>query len=98
MESWQELLRKRSIASLEALVAKFGAEHFPDLERLRQAAENVEGRISPAMVDLIKSPSDPIWSQYVPDVAKTDVQGGRGEALCGGAQWRGPNVTHIHRA
>src|SRR5437667_406675 len=61
MESWQELLRKRSIASLEALVARFGAEHFPDLERLRQAAENFEFRISPAMVDLIQSPGDPIW-------------------------------------
>ena len=34
MESWQELLRKKSIASLEALAVKFGAEHFPDLERL----------------------------------------------------------------
>src|SRR5438445_671009 len=33
MESWQELLRKRSIASLEALVARFGAEHFPVLDR-----------------------------------------------------------------
>src|SRR5229473_1997878 len=58
MESWQQLLRKQSIASLEALVAKFGAKHFPDLERLRQAAENFEFRISPAMVDLIKSPGD----------------------------------------
>src|SRR2546422_2266799 len=56
MESWQQLLRKQSIASLEALVARFGAEHFPDLDRLRQAAENFEFRISPAMVDLIKSP------------------------------------------
>src|SRR2546425_2499070 len=68
MESWQELLRKRSVASLEALVARFGAEHFPDLERLRQAAENFEFRISPAMVELITSPGDPIWRQYVPDL------------------------------
>src|SRR5438445_6836534 len=74
MESWQQLLRKQSIASLEALVAKFGAEHFPDLERLRQAAENFEFRISPAMVDLIKSPGDPIWRQYVPDLQELEVQ------------------------
>src|SRR5947209_1194513 len=60
MESWQQLLRKQSIASLEALVAKFGAEHFPDLERLRQAAENFEFRISPAMVDVIMSGGDPL--------------------------------------
>src|SRR5437016_10336111 len=76
MESWQQLLRKQSIASLEALVAKFGAEHFPDLERLRQAAENFEFRISPAMVDLIKSPGDPIWRQYVPDLQELEVHDG----------------------
>src|SRR2546428_2310020 len=76
MESWQQLLRKQSIASLEALVAKFGAEHFPDLERLRQAAENFEFRISPAMVDLITSPGDPIWRQYVPDLQELEVHDG----------------------
>src|SRR5436190_1203620 len=59
MEPWQQLLRKQSIASLDALVAKFGAEHVPDLARLRQAAENFEFRISTAMVDLIKAPGDP---------------------------------------
>ena len=63
MESWQELLRKKSIASLEALAARFGAEHVTEMARLRQAAENFEFRISPAMVDLIKSPDDPIWRQ-----------------------------------
>ncbi len=68
MAPWQELLRKKSVATLEALVAKFGPEHFPDLERLREAARNFEFRISPAMVDLIKSPGDPIWRQYVPDL------------------------------
>src|SRR5437867_5145273 len=81
MESWQELLRKRSIASLEALVARFGAEHFPDLERLRQAAANFEFRISPAMVDLIKSPGDPIWRQYVPDLQELDVRDGIVDSL-----------------
>src|SRR5207244_13594511 len=76
MESWQELLRKRSVASLEALVARFGAEHFPDLDRLRRAAENFEFRISPAMVELITSPGDPIWRQYVPDLQELDVHDG----------------------
>src|SRR3989454_8260482 len=76
MEPWQQLLCKQSIASLDALVAKFGAEHFPDLERLRQAAENFEFRISPAMVDLIKSPGDPIWRQYVPDVQELTPRAG----------------------
>src|SRR3982074_1337783 len=94
MESWQQLLRKQSIASLEALVAKFGAEHFPDLERLRQAAENFEFRISPAMVDLIKSPGDPIWRQYVPDLQELDVRDGLVASLAEGAHSPVPNITH----
>src|SRR5438128_133481 len=73
MESWQQLLRKRSIASLDALAAKFGPEHFPEIERLRQAAENFEFRIAPAMVDLIESPEDPIWRQYVPTVQHLEI-------------------------
>src|SRR5713226_8299129 len=77
MDSWQELLRKKSIATLEALVAKFGPEHFPDLERLRQAAENFEFRISPAMVELITSPGDPIWRRYVPRTAASARDGAR---------------------
>src|SRR5260221_2787826 len=77
MESWQELLRKKSIASLEALAARFGPEHVGEVARLRQAAENFEFRISPAMVDLIKSPGDPIWRQYVPTVQELEVHDGR---------------------
>src|SRR2546430_2206177 len=42
MESWHELLRKKSLASLDALVARFRPEQFPDLERLRQAALDVD--------------------------------------------------------
>src|SRR5437879_167573 len=94
MESWQQLLRKQSIASLEALVAKFGAEHFPDLERLRQAAENFEFRISPAMVDLIKSPGDPIWRQYVPDLQELEVHDGLVDSLAEDANSPVPNITH----
>ena len=30
METWQEVLRKNSISSLESLAARFGPEHFPD--------------------------------------------------------------------
>src|SRR3989440_1609509 len=94
MESWQQLLRKQSIASLEALVAKFGAEHFPDLERLRRAAENFEFRISPAMVDLIKSPGDPIWRQYVPDLQELEVHDGLVDSLAEDANSPVPNITH----
>jgi lysine 2,3-aminomutase len=93
-ETWQEVLRKNSIASLEALATKFGPENFPDLERLRQAADNFEFRISQAMVDLIKSPDDPIWRQYVPSVEELDVVDGIVDSLNEDADSPVPNITH----
>ena len=75
MSDWQKLLRDRSIASLQQLVDRFGPEHFPDLDRLQQAVDNFEFRISPAMLDLIKEPGDPIWRQYVPDLDELEVDG-----------------------
>ena len=94
MESWQELLRKRSIASLEALAARFGPEHVQDVERLKLAAENFEFRISPAMVDLIESPDDPIWRQYVPTLQELDVTDGLVDSLAEDAHSPVPNITH----
>src|SRR5215213_173253 len=94
METWQEVLKKNSIASLEALAQKFGPENFPELERLRQAAENFEFRISPAMVDLIRSPNDPIWRQYVPSVEELDVVDGMVDSLNEDADSPVPNITH----
>src|SRR5437764_436415 len=94
MASWQQRLRNQSLASLEALVARFGPEHFPDLGRLRQAALNFEFRISPAMVDLIKAPGDPIWRQYVPDLQELDVRDGLVESLAEDAHSPVPNITH----
>jgi len=94
METWQEVLKKNSIASLERLAERFGPEHFPDLERLRLAAENFEFRISPAMVDIIKSPDDPIWRQYVPTVQELDVVDGIVDSLNEDADSPVPNITH----
>src|SRR2546429_5140920 len=94
MASWQERLRNQSLASLEALVARFGPEHFPDLGRLRQAALNFEFRISPAMVDLIKSPGDAIWRQYVPDLQELEVHDGMVDSLDEDANSPVPNITH----
>ncbi|HET6837344.1 MAG TPA: hypothetical protein VFH24_04820 [Gemmatimonadales bacterium] len=93
-ETWQEVLKKNSIASLEALAQKFGPENFPELDRLRQAADNFEFRISPAMVDLIKSPDDPIWRQYVPSVEELDVVDGMVDSLNEDADSPVPNITH----
>src|SRR2546429_7313336 len=94
METWQELLRKKSIASLEALAARFGAEHVEDITRLRQAVDNFEFRISPAMVDLSKSPGDPIWRQYVPTLQELDVQDGLVDSLAEDENSPVPNITH----
>src|SRR5919108_2670934 len=94
METWQEVLKKNSIASLEVLAQRFGPENFPDLDRLRQAAENFEFRISPAMVDLIKSPDDPIWRQYVPTVDELDIRDGIVDSLNEDVDSPVPNITH----
>src|SRR5919108_4701620 len=94
METWQEVLKKNSIASLEVLAERFGPENFPELDRLRLAVENFEFRISPAMVDLIKSPGDPIWRQYVPTMQELEVQDGLVDSLAEDAHSPVPNITH----
>ena len=94
METWQEVLRKNSIASLETLAERFGPENFPELDRLRLAADNFEFRISPAMAALIKSPNDPIWRQYVPSVEELDVRDGMVDSLNEDADSPVPNITH----
>ena len=94
MADWQKLLRERSIASLRQLAQKFGAQHFPDLDRLQQAVDNFELRISPAMVDLIKEPGDPIWRQYVPDLQELEVVDGVPDSLNEDEDSPVPNITH----
>lgn len=94
MADWQKLLRERSISTLQQLVEKFGPEHFPDLERLQEAIDNFELRISPAMVDLIKEPGDPIWRQYVPDVQELEVIDGVPDSLAEDRDSPVPNITH----
>jgi lysine 2,3-aminomutase len=94
MSTWQQLLRDRSITALEQLAARFGPEHVPEIDRLKQAADNFEFRISPAMVDLIESPDDPIWKQYVPTVQELDVRDGMVDSLNEEADSPVPNITH----
>lgn len=94
MADWQKLLRDRSLRSLKDLVDRFGPEHFPDLERLQDAVNNFEFRISPAMVDLIQEPGDPIWRQYVPDLQELDVVDGVLDSLNEDADSPVPNITH----
>src|SRR5262245_35795758 len=94
MSTWQELLKNRSIASLEALAERFGPEHVSQIDRLKQAAANFEFRISPAMVDLIQEPGDPIWQQYVPTVQELEVHDGMVDSLNEDADSPVPNITH----
>ena len=96
MSTWQELLRQRSITSIEALAERFGPEQFPvELhDRLRRAIDNFEFRISPPMVDLIKSPDDPIWRQYIPTVQELDVVDGIVDSLSEDRDSPVPNITH----
>jgi lysine 2,3-aminomutase len=94
VSTWLETLRERSLASLDALALRFGAQHLPDLDRLREAARRFEFRISPAMMDLITEPNDPIWRQYVPAAAELDVTDGLVDALDEEAHSPVPNLTH----
>lgn len=94
MAEWQRLLRDKSLHTLQQLVDRFGAEHFPDLERLQQAADNFEFRISPAMLDLIKEPGDPIWRQYIPALDELEITDGVLDSLGEDADSPVPNITH----
>ena len=94
MADWQKALRDRSLASLQQLADRFGPDQFPDLERLQEAVDNFEFRISPAMVDLIQEPGDPIWRQYVPDLAELEVVDGVSDSLNEDADSPVPNITH----
>jgi lysine 2,3-aminomutase len=94
MAEWQRLLKERSLHTLQQLVDRFGAEHFPDLGRLQQAADNFEFRISPAMLDLIREPGDPIWRQYIPDLQELEIVDGVTDSLGEDADSPVPNITH----
>ena len=94
METWQEVLRKNSIASLEVLSVRFGAENFPELDRLKLAADNFEFRISPAMADLIKSPGDPSGGNMSPASRSSRSVDGIVDSLNEDADSPVPNITH----
>lgn len=94
MAEWQKLLHERSVRSVKQLVERFGPEHFPEPDRLQEAIDNFELRISPAMLDLIEEPGDPIWKQYVPDLQELEVVDGVLDSLNEDADSPVPNITH----
>ncbi len=62
IEGWQQQL-KDSLTRVETLAERFGLDPAP----LAPVAERYPLRISPHILQLIETPGDPIWRQFVPD-------------------------------
>jgi lysine 2,3-aminomutase len=92
MEHWQQIL-KQSLTTVDDLVERFGEENV-DRNELKKAVEAFNLRITPAALDLIRAPGDPIWNQYVPTPAENVVQDGLVDSL--GEDEDSPvlNITH----
>jgi lysine 2,3-aminomutase len=93
MSEWQQILKERSVATLAQLAERFGAEQI-DVAALAPAFDNFQMRITPAALDLITSPGDPMWRQYVPTVEELDVVDGIVDSLDEDADSPVPNITH----
>jgi lysine 2,3-aminomutase len=100
MSDWQKTLH-RSVDSLEKLKAyvaeRFGdevAEREIDVEALQPAFDSFQMRITPAALDLIQEPGDPIWNQYVPTMQELDVVDGVIDSLDEDGDSPVPNITH----
>jgi lysine 2,3-aminomutase len=93
MSDWQKILKDQSIATLDRLAEKFGADLI-DVDALRPAFDSFQMRITPAALDLIKTPGDAMWRQYVPTVEELDVVDGVVDSLAEDADSPVPNITH----
>jgi lysine 2,3-aminomutase len=100
MSDWQKTVHQSvdSLDKLKAYVAqRFGpevAEREIDVEALRPAFENFQMRITPAALDLINEPGDPMWNQYVPTMQELDVIDGVVDSLDEDGDYPVPNITH----
>jgi lysine 2,3-aminomutase len=90
---WQSILKEDSIASLDALASRFGADVI-DVGGLEGAVDSFQMRITPAVLDQIKAVGDPIWNQYVPTERELDVMDGVVDSLAEDADSPVPNITH----
>ena len=93
MSDWQSKLKTDSIATLDALAAKFGADVI-DVEALKPAFDNFQMRLTPEVLDLIKEVDDPIWRQYVPTVEELQITDGVIDSLDEDGDSPVPNITH----
>ena len=100
MSDWQKTLHQ-SVESLDKLKAyvtqRFGAEVAEreiDVDALQPAFDNFQMRLTPAALDLIQEPGDPIWNQYIPSVRELDIVDGVIDSLDEDADSPVPNITH----
>ncbi|HTA74062.1 MAG TPA: KamA family radical SAM protein [Gemmatimonadaceae bacterium] len=93
MSDWQQILKDRSVATLAQLAERFGPDVI-NVSALSPAFDNFQMRITPAALDLIKSPGDAMWRQYVPTVEELDVVDGIVDSLDEDGDSPVPNITH----
>jgi lysine 2,3-aminomutase len=93
MSDWQQILKDRSVATLAQLAERFGSDVI-NVSALAPAFDNFQMRITPAALDLIKSPGDAMWRQYVPTVEELDVVDGIVDSLDEDGDSPVPNITH----
>jgi len=100
MSDWQKTLHQ-SVDTLDKLKAyvtdRFGAdvaEREIDVAALQPAFDNFQMRLTPAALDLIQEPGDPMWNQYVPTVRELDIVDGVIDSLDEDADSPVPNITH----
>jgi lysine 2,3-aminomutase len=100
MSDWQKALHQSvdSLDKLKAYVAdRFGAdvaEREINVTALQPAFDNFQMRITPAALDLIKEPGDPMWNQYIPTMQELDVVDGVIDSLDEDGDSPVPNITH----
>jgi len=92
MDNWQQIL-KQSLTSVDELVERFGEENI-DRDEVEKAIQAFNLRITPAALDLIKSPGDPMWNQYVPTPAENVIEDGMVDSLGEDADSPVLNITH----
>ncbi len=92
MDNWQQIL-KQSLTTVDDLVERFGEEHI-DRNEVEKAIEAFNLRITPAALDLIKKPGDPVWNQYVPTAAENIIEDGIVDSLDEDGDSPVPNITH----
>ena len=100
MSDWQKTLHQSvdNLDKLKAYVAeRFGAdvaEREIDVAALQPAFDNFQMRITPAMLDLMKEPGDPMWNQFVPTTQELDIVDGVIDSLDEDGDSPVPNITH----